>query len=201
MKKLISLFTHYGAFGVLTLCKDFILKVIVLPKARLVRFPFEIRGRNNIEIKPGFTTGRYCRLEAYAIDKKKVLKIGHNCQLNDSVHIVARTSVTLGDNVLVASRVFISDLNHGNYSGEAAHSQPDSIVGLRELFSDSVHIGNNTWIGENVSILPGVRLGNNCIVGANSLVNKSFGNNSIIAGNPARLIKTFDEDSLCWVRA
>jgi len=55
--------------------------------------------------------------------------------------------------------------------------------------ADAIHIKKNVWIGANVVILPGVNLGDNCVVGAGSIVTKSFGNNSIIAGNPAKLIK------------
>jgi maltose O-acetyltransferase len=52
-----------------------------------------------------------------------------------------------------------------------------------------VTIGDDVWVGGNSVILPGVTLGNNVIVGANSTVTKSFGDNLIIAGNPARIIR------------
>ncbi len=55
--------------------------------------------------------------------------------------------------------------------------------------ADAIQIKKNVWIGANVVILPGVYLGDNCVVGAGSIVTKSFGDNSIIAGNPAKLIK------------
>ena len=59
----------------------------------------------------------------------------------------------------------------------------------RPLSSKPVKIGDNAWIGDNVTILPGVSLGNNVIVGANAVVTKSFPDNSVIAGVPAKVIK------------
>ena len=70
--------------------------------------------------------------------------------------------------------------------------------GVNNEYKDSktkpVIIGDNVWLGANVTILPQVELGNNVVVGAGSVVTKSFPANSIIAGNPAKLIKsTLDE--------
>ena len=53
-----------------------------------------------------------------------------------------------------------------------------------------VIIGDYTWIGENVSIMPGVNIGKSSVIGANSVVTKSFPERSIIAGNPAKIIGT-----------
>lgn len=56
--------------------------------------------------------------------------------------------------------------------------------------SEPIRIGDNCWFGTNVTILPGVQIGNNCIIGAGSIVTKSFvGHSMIIAGNPAKIIK------------
>nr|WP_219054085.1 sugar O-acetyltransferase [Lactobacillus sp. Sy-1] len=55
-----------------------------------------------------------------------------------------------------------------------------------------ITIGNNVWLGGHVTILPGVTLGNNVVVGAGSVVTKSFGDNVVIVGNPAHVIKTVD---------
>lgn len=61
---------------------------------------------------------------------------------------------------------------------------------LRPLSSKPVKIGKNVWIGEGVSIMPGVTLGDNVIVGANAVVTHSFPADSVIAGCPARVIRT-----------
>jgi maltose O-acetyltransferase len=55
-----------------------------------------------------------------------------------------------------------------------------------------ITIGDNCWFGGDVTVVPGVTLGNNVVVGAGSVVTKSFGDNVVIAGNPARIIKTID---------
>lgn len=200
MNRLLALAEQYGIFGLIRLSFDKIRSFTISKKAKLIRFPFEIRGKSGILISEGFTTGRYCRIEAYPICSKKiVLTIGINCQINDSVHIVAREHVFIGDNVLIASKVFITDLNHGCYNSRDEQSNPDLIVSLRPLNSSPVLINDNCWIGENVSILPGVTLGKNCIVGANSLVTKSFESNCIVGGNPARLLKRYCESSKQWV--
>jgi acetyltransferase-like isoleucine patch superfamily enzyme len=200
MNRFTVLVRQYGMFGLVKLFFDKLRSHSISRKAKLIRFPFEIRGKRGITIGEGFTTGRYCRIEAYPICSTKiVLSIGINCQINDSVHIVARESVFIGDNVLIASKVFITDLNHGCYNGLDVHSDPDSIVSLRPLNSSPVLINDNCWLGENVSILPGVTLGKNCIVGANSLVTKSFESNCILGGNPARLLKRYCESSKQWV--
>lgn len=145
----------------------------------------------------GFTTGRYCRLEAHGSDGIN-LDIGLNCQLNDAVHIAAADSIMIGDDVLIASRVFITDLNHGSYSG-VEHSHPDSICRERALHTKPVVIESNVWLGEGVVVLPGVNIGKASIIGANSVVSRDIPANSIAVGNPARVIKQFDFQRGQWV--
>lgn len=64
----------------------------------------------------------------------------------------------------------------------------------RPLSSKPVDIGNNVWIGEGVCIMPGVTIGDNVIIGANAVVTHSFPNNVVIAGVPARIIKSLDNE-------
>ncbi|MBF4492900.1 acetyltransferase [Flavobacterium sp. MR2016-29] len=171
---------------------------LVFRNARLIRFPIDIRGRQFIQVKKGFTTGYGCRLEAYPINKSKVLIIGENFQMNDYVHITAMESVKIGNNVLLASKIYISDCSHGSYSGNALDSHPDSIPKERKMFSKPVMIEDNVWLGEFVSVLPGVTIGKGTIVGANSVVSKSLPPYIIAVGIPAKPIKKFNFETQKW---
>ncbi|BCZ27058.1 putative lipopolysaccharide biosynthesis O-acetyl transferase WbbJ [Claveliimonas bilis] len=168
-------------------------------KARLIRLPVRIRGKKAIDFGKGFTTGYSCRIEINGnIDKKKLI-IGYNCIIGDYAHIVANDSVTIGNNVLLASRVFITDSNHGMYKG-LNPSRPEEEPNRRPICYAPVAIGDNVWIGENVSIMPGVKIGNGCIIGANSVVTKQIPDNCIAAGIPARIIKKYDYEKSAWIR-
>lgn len=188
----------YDFIGKIKLFYSFIITKILYRKARLIRQPFDIRGKKYIELNSGFTCGFGCRLEAYPENKnEKVLIFGKNVQINDYVHITARKKVVIEDNVLIASKVFISDLDHGCYSSDTIFDM-NIIPTERKLFSKPVIIHKNVWIGENVSILSGVEIGENSIIGAGSVVTKNIPMNTIAIGNPARVIKKYNEITKKW---
>ncbi len=190
----------YGFWGTIYLMSCKIRTKLFVPSARLIRFPIDVRGRKGIDFGKKLTTGYGCRLESFSEDDSKTLYFGNNVQINDYVHINALSSVRIGDNVLIASKVFITDLAHGSYNGDENDSTPCAIVKDRQLSSQPVVIGNNVWIGELCSILPGVTIGNNSIIGANSVVTKSIPNNCIAVGNPAKIIKKFNFSTNMWER-
>ncbi len=128
--------------------------------------------------------------------------IGDRVAANSNVHIACINRITIGSDVLLASNIFISDHNHGRYSGNDAQSDPATAPNNRPIHSiGPVEIGNNCWIGENVAILPGSKIGSGSIVGANSVVRSIIQPNSIVAGSPARVIKSFDPNTNKWMPA
>jgi len=152
-----------------------------------------IKNPKYISIGKNFSSLFHLRLEAWdhfqGENFTPEIIIGDDVICNSDVHIGAINKIIIGNNVLMASRIYISDHSHGNISIDDLKDVP----GMRPLYSKGpVIIEDNVWIGEGVCILPGVTIGKNCIIGANSVVNKSFPKNSVIAGIPARLIKTLD---------
>lgn len=167
-------------------------------KARLIRRPIYIRGKSSLSFSEGFTTGHACRFDLPG-DQKETLIIGKNCEIGDNVHIVAHEKVIIGDNVLMASKIFISDTNHGKYTG-SEQSSPSTLPNRRPLITKAVMIGDNVWIGENVCVLPGVTIGDGSIIGANSVVNQDIPTNCIAVGAPARIVKKYSNIEGTWLK-
>lgn len=193
------MYNKYHFLGILKLMISLIYTRIFFPNARLIRLPFDIRNRKAIKFGKNFTSGFGCRIEAHLLkeNSSNCIEIGENVQINDYVHIAAGESIIIGDDVLIASKVFISDINHGSYSGfhqDSPLSKPYS----RELSTKPVIIENNVWIGEGVCIMPGTTIGQGSIIGALSVVTKNITPNSIAVGNPAKVIKKYNFTNSKW---
>jgi lipopolysaccharide O-acetyltransferase len=186
----------YGVWGFLRLMRDIVFSRLCFPGVRVIRYPWYVRGQSDIKLGQGFTSGVGLRLDAFG-DLKDQIVIGANVQVGDYVHIAAIESVQLGNDVLLASRVYISDHDHGSYSGDDV-SHPTEKQILKKLVSSPVKIGNNVWLGEGVCVLKGVEIGENSIVGAQSVVTKSIPKNSIAVGIPAKVIKKYNEQLNIW---
>lgn len=180
----------------------FIRTKLFYPGQRLIRFPFNLRGKKMVELGKGLTTGIGCRIEAFIRDGNKDVKIlfGDNVQLNDYVHISAVQSVRIGNNVLMASHVYISDNSHGSYKGDNHDTPPEISPIQRPYFVAPVTIGDKVWIGEGVIVLPGVSIGEGSIIGAHSIVNRDIPDNCIAAGSPAKVIKKWDDNLNSWLK-
>lgn len=151
---------------------------------------FSIRGGKKIKIGNNFLAMNNCRIEAweqYENDKfNPEIVIGDNVSLNEGCHISSINAVYIGDNVLLGSRVLISDNAHGKCSKEEIGIPPTK----RPLYSKgSVIVEKNVWVGDGVVILAGVKIGEGSIIGANAVVTKSVPSNSIVAGVPAKVIR------------
>ena len=189
---------QYGPYEIIRNAISLFVTKIFHPNARLIRYPCYLRNSKNILINKGFTCGYNCRIESIQTDNKYgIIRFGENVKIGDSVHIASADSVEIGNNVLIASHVFISDLDHGTYNGNNQTS-PETNPDDRKIFSKPIQIGNNVWVGENVVILKGVNIGDGCIIGANSVVTKDVEKNCIVAGVPATIIKRFNYQTCKW---
>ena len=156
---------------------------------------YRISNPQFMQIGNNFSVLDRLRIEAIEKFQNKVFSpkifIGNNVNINNDVHIGCINRIEIGDNCLLASRIYISDHNHGSFSQEDLKIAPNK----RPLISKGpVIIKNNVWIGEGVAILPNVTIGENSIIASNAVVTKDIPANCIAAGVPAKIIKRIVSD-------
>lgn len=157
--------------------------------ARLVRHPVRLRGKKNIKFSEGFTSGYFCRIEAFSQGgQSQTMIFGENLNIGDFCHIASLERVEFGKDVLIGSSVFISDHDHGAVTFSDLSIAPAE----RPLISSPVVIEDNVWIGEKAVILKGVKVGRNSIVAAGAIVTKNVPPYSVVAGVPAKVVKSFN---------
>ena len=143
-----------------------------------------------IEVGDNFKCKERVRIEAIDSYNNQIftpnIKIGNNVSFNTDIHIGCIKYIEIGDNCLFASRIYITDHDHGDTSKEMMLIAPDK----RPLISKgSVIIKNNVWVGEGVTILSGVTIGENSIIATNAVVTKNIPANCVVGGIPAKIIK------------
>ena len=115
--------------------------------------------------------------------------IGSNCNIGEHTHITSIKKITIGDGLLTGRYVYIGDNSHGGLSKDEANIPP---IRRKLVSKGEIIIGNNVWIGDKATILAGVTIGDNVIVGANSVVTKDIPSNTMVAGVPAIIIKSLN---------
>ena len=116
----------------------------------------------------------------YVILADKV-KIGKNVVIMNGFQCMSAGGLTIEDDTMISLNCTIVTNNHDVYERNISTCKP-------------VHIKRNVWIGVNVTILPGVTIGENAVVGAGAVVTKDVPDNAVVVGNPAKVIKYLDAE-------
>jgi acetyltransferase-like isoleucine patch superfamily enzyme len=144
----------------------------------------KIIGPSQMTMKDGVKFANNCGIAVitpkYRNDKPAELVIGSKTTFQGGLSLNCRTKVEIGANCLISWNVHILDTDFHQIIRENGDEPPIDLP---------IHIGDRVWIGARATILKGVTIGADCIVAAGSVVTKSFPSNSLIGGNPARLIQ------------
>lgn len=151
-------------------------------------YVWSLRGPQYITIGNNVLIGGNIQLTAWGSNGNGSVSIiiGDGCSLGSNNHITAVKSISFGKNVLTGKNVTITDNSHGSTSYVDMNIPPK----FRNIITKGeVVIGDNVWIGDKATILPGVHIGDGAIVGANSVVTCDVPPMCVAVGSPARIVK------------
>ncbi|MEZ7527681.1 acyltransferase [Cloacibacterium normanense] len=151
---------------------------------------YKILNPQFIELGERFYASHRFRIEAISDYEGQKFEphviIGDNVNFNTDIHIGCIDKIEIGNNCLFASRIYITDHDHGDTSLDSLLLPPAK----RRLVSKGpVIIKDNVWVGEGAAILSGVTIGENSIIATNTVVTKDVPANSVVGGIPAKIIK------------
>ena len=154
-------------------------------------------GEEYIEIGDGTIFGPHCTISAgimpgHALGDVPGLRIGARCLVGKGSGIVTHESIEIGDDVFTGHDVYITDASHG---------YEDVTLPIGRQFGESkpVRVGDGSWLGHGVVVLPGAQIGRHVAVGAGSVVTGSLPDFSVAVGSPARVVRRYVEGE-GWVR-
>lgn len=168
-----------------------------LGKRSAVKRPRKLGGRKSIQIGDDtyiLSNSLILAVSRYAGKMyHSSIRIGNGVYIGGHVYLTAMQEISIGDGCVLSEHVYITDLNHG------LDPNHGPIMSQNIESKGPVHIGANCFLGYRAAVMPGVTLGEWCIVGTNSVVTRSFPAYSMIAGAPAQLIKVYSHELGKWV--
>jgi acetyltransferase-like isoleucine patch superfamily enzyme len=162
-----------------------------------IRRPIMLAGTQFIKLGARVQIRDGVRLEAMQTNEKRTpfLQIGDDTNIEQFVHIVCHSRLTIGPRVSIAGHSAILDVTH-----PYDDMSPLAKIGDAILDEDSfVEIGEGSLLGFGVVVLPNVRIGKHCVIGANSVVTRSIPDYTIAAGAPAKPVRRYDSERALWV--
>ena len=151
-----------------------------------------LMGRKCISIGDYTAFGEHLYLTAWQIvDNSPKIEIGKNCNFGAFNHITCYNRVIIGSGVLTGKWVTITDNSHGDTELESLLIPP---MQRNCISKGPVVIEDNVWIGDKVTILPNTTIGKGAVIAANTVVTKNIPPYSVVAGNPAKVIKVYKRE-------
>ena len=126
--------------------------------------------------------------EPIDIERDPVITIGDRCKVGRGTSLVGRCGIHIGDDVTIGPNVYITDHNH-------SYDDPNVPIARQFPAEDAVHIGAGSWLATGVIVLPGATIGRNVTVAAGSVVRGDVPDHSVIAGAPARVVRSYAPDT------
>lgn len=157
--------------------------------------PFRFANLQQVQLGSDVVINRDCWIGVVSDPDDEIatkLWIGNDSAIGMGSTLSAAESIVLEDHVLLARNVYISDHGHEFSNIEV----PIKHQGITK--PQPVKIGRSTWLGQNVVVLPGVTIGEHCVIGANSVVRSSIPAYSVAVGVPARVVRRFNPASAQW---
>lgn len=151
-------------------------------------FPIFFTGMRKVSI------GKKVRIfpgSRFEVHGDGVIEIGDNVGIGQNFHITSAGKLTIGSGTVISGNVFITNINH-------EYRDFDIPIMEQNILIKETEVGRNCFIGFAAAIQAGTKLGNHCIVGANSVVSGEFPDGCVIVGAPAKVIKRYNKKNNMW---